>query len=171
MATDYDAPRKTDEELAEDSLEELKARRADKAASAVDVDEAELAENLELPGADLDLAGPLYLGGQFGVLGVGLDLDGQETDRERGGDGGALPSPQATRPRQAKASRPASTGRNLHTNMYVNLFAIPWLARRKQKRNRPGTASSPAAARSSAATACRSVSSRASRRSRTSFPT
>ena len=27
MATDYDAPRKTDDELAEDSLEELKARR------------------------------------------------------------------------------------------------------------------------------------------------
>ena len=53
MATDYDAPRKTDEELAEDSLEELKARRVDKAASTVDVDEAELAENLELPGADL----------------------------------------------------------------------------------------------------------------------
>ena len=53
MATDYDAPRKTDEELAEDSLEELKARRNDKAASAVDVDETELAENLELPGADL----------------------------------------------------------------------------------------------------------------------
>ncbi len=53
MATDYDAPRKTDEELAEDSLEELKARRADKAASAVDVDETDLAENLELPGADL----------------------------------------------------------------------------------------------------------------------
>ena len=53
MATDYDAPRKTDEELSEDSLEELKARRADKAASTVDVDETELAENLELPGADL----------------------------------------------------------------------------------------------------------------------
>ena len=53
MATDYDAPRKTDDELAEESLEELKARRADKAASTVDVDEAELAENLELPGADL----------------------------------------------------------------------------------------------------------------------
>lgn len=53
MATDYDAPRKTDDELAEDSLEELKARRADKSASAVDVDETELAETLELPGADL----------------------------------------------------------------------------------------------------------------------
>ncbi|NCY03650.1 MAG: DUF4193 family protein, partial [Planctomycetia bacterium] len=32
MATDYDAPRKTDEELAEESLEELKAQRANKAA-------------------------------------------------------------------------------------------------------------------------------------------
>ena len=53
MATDYDAPRKTDDELAEDSIEELKAQRANKAGSAVDVDEVELAENLELPGADL----------------------------------------------------------------------------------------------------------------------
>jgi hypothetical protein len=53
MATDYDAPRKTDEELAEDSLEELKAQRAEKASSPVDVDEAELAESIELPGADL----------------------------------------------------------------------------------------------------------------------
>jgi hypothetical protein len=53
MATDYDTPRKTDDELNEDSLEELKARRADLAASTVDVDETELAESLELPGADL----------------------------------------------------------------------------------------------------------------------
>jgi hypothetical protein len=53
MATDYDAPRKTDDELAEDSLEELKAQRASKATASVDVDEVELAENLELPGADL----------------------------------------------------------------------------------------------------------------------
>ena len=53
MATDYDAPRKTDDELAEDSLEELKAQRATKTSSSVDVDEVELAENLELPGADL----------------------------------------------------------------------------------------------------------------------
>jgi hypothetical protein len=51
MATDYDQPR-TDDELGEDSLEELKARR-DAQAGAVDVDEAELAESLELPGADL----------------------------------------------------------------------------------------------------------------------
>jgi Domain of unknown function (DUF4193) len=53
MATDYDAPRKTDDELSEDSIEELKSRRVDKGASTVDVDEADLAESLELPGADL----------------------------------------------------------------------------------------------------------------------
>lgn len=52
MATDYDAPRKTDDELSEDSLEELKARRREKSAVAVE-DEAELAESYELPGADL----------------------------------------------------------------------------------------------------------------------
>jgi hypothetical protein len=53
MATDYDSPRKTEDELGEDSIEELKARRADKSAGVVDIDEAELAESLELPGADL----------------------------------------------------------------------------------------------------------------------
>jgi hypothetical protein len=53
MATDYDAPRKTDEELNEDSIEELKARRTDKNSGLVDVDEAEAAEGFELPGADL----------------------------------------------------------------------------------------------------------------------
>lgn len=53
MATDYDAPRKGEEDIDQDSIEELKARRADKAAATVDVDEAELAESLELPGADL----------------------------------------------------------------------------------------------------------------------
>jgi hypothetical protein len=52
MATDYDTPRATDDEVGEDSIEELKARR-DQQAGAVDVDEAELAESLELPGADL----------------------------------------------------------------------------------------------------------------------
>jgi hypothetical protein len=54
MATDYDAPRKVDEDLAEDSIEELKAaRRGDTKSGIVDVDETELAESLELPGADL----------------------------------------------------------------------------------------------------------------------
>ena len=53
MATDYDAPRKTEEELNEDSIEELKARRHDKNSGKVDEDEAEAAEAFELPGADL----------------------------------------------------------------------------------------------------------------------
>ena len=53
MATDYDTPRKTDDDVDQDSLEELKARRSDKTASAVDVDEFDAAEGLELPGADL----------------------------------------------------------------------------------------------------------------------
>jgi len=54
MATDYDNPRRTDDsELGEDSLEELKARRAEQQAGTVDVDETDLAEALELPGADL----------------------------------------------------------------------------------------------------------------------
>ncbi|MDR7303162.1 DUF4193 domain-containing protein [Haloactinomyces albus] len=54
MATDYDAPRRSDsEELAEDSLEELKAKRNDAQSGVVDADESEMAENFELPGADL----------------------------------------------------------------------------------------------------------------------
>ncbi len=54
MATDYDAPRKSDEELNEESLEDLKAQHAAKStSSSVDVDEADLNEALELPGADL----------------------------------------------------------------------------------------------------------------------
>lgn len=53
MATDYDAPRKTDEEQSEESIEELKARRHDKNSGKVDEDETEAAESFELPGADL----------------------------------------------------------------------------------------------------------------------
>ena len=53
MATDYDSPRKTDDDLGEDSLQELQARRTDKAVSTIDIDETDLAESLELPGADL----------------------------------------------------------------------------------------------------------------------
>jgi Domain of unknown function (DUF4193) len=52
MATDYDAPRKTEEE-SEEGIEELKARRHDKNSGKVDKDEAEAAESFELPGADL----------------------------------------------------------------------------------------------------------------------
>ncbi|GLV50726.1 dUTPase [Thermobispora bispora] len=53
MATDYDSPRKADDDLGEDSLQELQARRGDKASASIDLDESELAESLELPGADL----------------------------------------------------------------------------------------------------------------------
>ena len=53
MATDYDAPRKNDDDINEDSIEELKSRRADTQSSNVDVDETEAAEGFELPGADL----------------------------------------------------------------------------------------------------------------------
>jgi hypothetical protein len=53
MATDYDTPRKTDDELREESLEELKAQRAAVQSGKIDIDEEEEAENIELPGADL----------------------------------------------------------------------------------------------------------------------
>ncbi|MBV2366242.1 DUF4193 domain-containing protein [Streptomonospora sp. S1-112] len=53
MATDYDSPRKTDEDINEDSLQELQARRVDKGTSTIDVDPDEVAEGMELPGADL----------------------------------------------------------------------------------------------------------------------
>ena len=54
MATDYDAPRRTEtDDVSEDSLEELKARRNEAASAVVDVDESETAESFELPGADL----------------------------------------------------------------------------------------------------------------------
>ena len=49
--TDYDAPRATVADLAEDSLDELKARRTTAQAS-VDLDEVD-ADGFELPGADL----------------------------------------------------------------------------------------------------------------------
>lgn len=52
MATDYDAPRRSEaDELAEDSLEELKARRNETQSGVVDIDED--ATDFELPGADL----------------------------------------------------------------------------------------------------------------------
>lgn len=53
MATDYDAPRKNEDELNESSIEELKNRRTDTQSAVVDEDEAEAAEGFELPGADL----------------------------------------------------------------------------------------------------------------------
>src|SRR5215470_16527918 len=53
MATDYDSPRKTDEEITEDSLQELQARRMYKSSTSIDLDPDDVAESLELPGADL----------------------------------------------------------------------------------------------------------------------
>lgn len=53
MATDYDAPRKSEEDLSEDSLEVLKTRRSEKPAAVVEEDENDLAAGYELPGADL----------------------------------------------------------------------------------------------------------------------
>lgn len=54
MATDYDAPRRTEsDDVSEDSLEELKSRRKDVQSSVVDIDEGDTAESFELPGADL----------------------------------------------------------------------------------------------------------------------
>ncbi len=52
MATDYDAPRRDEVDLGEDSLEELKSRRVDAQSAIVDVDDTDAAENFELPGAD-----------------------------------------------------------------------------------------------------------------------
>ena len=51
--TDYDAPRRDEVDLGEDSLEELKSRRTSAQSPSVDVDETEAAEGFELPGADL----------------------------------------------------------------------------------------------------------------------
>ena len=53
MATDYDAPRRDEVELGEDSIEELKSRRVDAQSGSVDVDDTDVAETFELPGADL----------------------------------------------------------------------------------------------------------------------
>ena len=56
MATDYDAPRKQDEESSSDSIEELKSHRSDQQSNVVDEDENAAAESFELPGADLSLS-------------------------------------------------------------------------------------------------------------------
>jgi hypothetical protein len=53
MATDFDVPRITEDELDKDSIEELKTRSTTAQTAVVDEDEAELAAGFELPGADL----------------------------------------------------------------------------------------------------------------------
>ena len=52
MATDYDAPRKTDDDSA-DSIEALKERVPDKMSGVVDVEDADNPGSFDLPGADL----------------------------------------------------------------------------------------------------------------------
>jgi hypothetical protein len=55
MATDYDAPRRTEsDDAADESLEELAGRQRNDAATAViDVDDGEDLDSFDLPGADL----------------------------------------------------------------------------------------------------------------------
>src|SRR5260370_41951891 len=53
MVHDYGSPRKTDVEITEDSLQERQACRMDKSSTSVDLDPDDVAESLELPGADL----------------------------------------------------------------------------------------------------------------------
>jgi len=49
MATDYDSPRKTDDDLGEDSLQELQARRMDKSSSTIDLDPDDAAWSSPVP--------------------------------------------------------------------------------------------------------------------------
>jgi hypothetical protein len=53
MATDYDAPRVTESDETDTSLEQLTASRKDTQSPVVDVEDSDTAESFELPGADL----------------------------------------------------------------------------------------------------------------------
>lgn len=53
MATDYDAPRVSTEDEANEASDVLKPERSASATSQIDVDESDLADSFELPGADL----------------------------------------------------------------------------------------------------------------------
>ncbi|HEX6873252.1 MAG TPA: DUF4193 domain-containing protein [Micromonosporaceae bacterium] len=53
MTTDYDAPRRSVVDLDEDSLDELKARRASAQSPSVDVDDLDGADGFDLPGAEV----------------------------------------------------------------------------------------------------------------------
>ncbi|GAA4189332.1 DUF4193 domain-containing protein [Microbacterium oryzae] len=52
MATDYDAPRKSEDDNNNESIEALKARRPDNAGS-IDSEDADNPSSFDLPGADL----------------------------------------------------------------------------------------------------------------------
>lgn len=54
MATDYDAPRRTEaDEVSEDSLAALTTGRNETQSAVVDIDEPDAAESFDLPGSDL----------------------------------------------------------------------------------------------------------------------
>jgi hypothetical protein len=53
VAVDYDAPRASAEEELTPPLDELKTEKGTASGAAIDLDEAELADSFELPGADL----------------------------------------------------------------------------------------------------------------------
>ncbi len=53
MATDYDAARTKDDDQTAQSLEALQASRAGAQTAVIDLDEADTAEGIDLPGADL----------------------------------------------------------------------------------------------------------------------
>lgn len=53
MSIDYDTPRVAADDEATEPLERLKTDKASDKAAVIDLDEAELAESFELPGADL----------------------------------------------------------------------------------------------------------------------
>ena len=52
MTVDYDAPRRAPVDT-DESLDELAARRNDASTAGLDIDETDVAESYELPGADL----------------------------------------------------------------------------------------------------------------------
>jgi hypothetical protein len=53
MSIDYDAPRQAAEEELTEPLDELTTEKAGKSKAALDLDELDLADSFELPGADL----------------------------------------------------------------------------------------------------------------------
>jgi hypothetical protein len=54
MATDYDAPRRTEsDEVGDAAVEDIAGQRSRVATAVLDVDDGEIVDGLELPGADL----------------------------------------------------------------------------------------------------------------------
>ena len=58
MATDYDAPRITESDETDTSLEQLTASRKDTQSPVVDVEDTDTAESFELPALELTVYGP-----------------------------------------------------------------------------------------------------------------